>query len=111
MLAIYHNHPFRSSPEGGPNASFSVRFTVLGWYIQHSLSGMICVEIEPDEETAMTPLQPVLFAASLFLALTSLLRWTHRREVTKRLQRSLQAYLTKRSPEITLSVGPHLETV
>ena len=59
----------------------------------------------------MTPIQPVLFAASFFLALTSLLRWTHRREVTNRLQRSLRAYLTKRSSEITLSVGPHLETV
>ncbi len=59
----------------------------------------------------MTPIQPVLFAASLFLALTSLLRWTHRREITNRLQRSLRAYLMKRSSELALSAGPQLETV
>lgn len=59
----------------------------------------------------MTPIQPVLFAASLFLALTSLLRWTNRREVTNRLQRSLQAYLIKRSSDLELSAGPRLETV
>ena len=55
----------------------------------------------------MTPTQPVLFAASLFLALTSLLRWTYRREVTNHLQRSLRAYLVKRP----MTAGPRLETV
>jgi len=45
----------------------------------------------------MMLIQPVAYAASLFLALTCLLRWTHRRNAAYRLQRSLGGYLVRRS--------------
>ena len=56
----------------------------------------------------MTPMPP-FFAATLFLALASLLRWTYRRDVTNRLQRSLKVYLIKRHSQLGLSNGPRLE--
>ncbi len=44
----------------------------------------------------MMTIQPVAYAASLFLSLTCLLQWTCRREVGNRVQRSLRLYLRKR---------------
>ncbi len=52
----------------------------------------------------MTTIQPIIYATSLFLALTSLLRWKYLRQDTTphRVRRSLRAYLT-------LSATPRLE--
>ena len=41
----------------------------------------------------MMPLQSACYAASLFLALASLLRWKYHRAVTGRLRRSLRLYV------------------
>ncbi len=51
----------------------------------------------------MTPIEP-LYAATLFLALASLLRWTHlRQSATRRLKRSLRVYMMSRPSEVTFS--------
>ena len=44
----------------------------------------------------MTPIQTVLYAATLFLALSSLLKWKFRREAKAiRMGRSLRVYQTR----------------
>jgi len=56
----------------------------------------------------MTPIEP-LYAATLFLALASLLRWTHvRQSAARRLKRSLRVYLMNRPSDVTLS-APRLK--
>jgi hypothetical protein len=78
--------------------------TVPVRYIQHSFQGASCAEMDPDEEIAMTTIQPVLYALSLFLALASLLRWKYLREDTtpQRVRRSLRTYFT-------ITASPRLE--
>jgi hypothetical protein len=60
--------------------------------------------MKADKENTMTTIQPIIYATSLFLALTSLLRWKYLRQDTTphRVRRSLRAYLT-------LSATPRLE--
>jgi hypothetical protein len=51
------------------------------------------------EETAMTPLEVVYFAITLFLALVFLLLWKRRRDlIAERLSRNLRGYITKAEP-------------
>ncbi|HEY1239280.1 MAG TPA: hypothetical protein VGF16_01935 [Bryobacteraceae bacterium] len=56
----------------------------------------------------MTPIEP-LYAATLFLALASLLRWTHvRQSAARRLKRSLRVYMMSSPADVTLS-APRLK--
>ena len=49
--------------------------------------------VQEEGTIAMTQIQSLLYAAALFLALTSLLKWKYRREIkTVRMQRSLRLY-------------------
>lgn len=51
----------------------------------------------------MTPITP-FYAATLFLALASLLRWTYlRQSAARRLERSLRVYLLHRPADMTFS--------
>ena len=51
----------------------------------------------------MTPIAP-LFAATLFLALASLLRWSYlRQSAARRLKRSLRVYMMNRPADLTAS--------
>lgn len=59
----------------------------------------------------MIPEQMAAYAASLFLALAFLLRWTYHREAANRMQRSLRAYLLKLAPEPGFTVRTRLEAV
>ena len=78
--------------------------TVPARYNQHSSLATTCAEMDVDEEIAMTTIQPVLYALSLFLALASLLRWKYLRADTtpQRVRRSLRTYCT-------LTASPRLE--
>jgi hypothetical protein len=50
----------------------------------------------------MMPAQPILYAATMFLALASLLRWKYRREFPYyRLRRGLQTYAVRVLSELT----------
>ena len=54
----------------------------------------------------MTPIQLFLYAATLFLALTSLLRRKYRREIkTFRMQRSLRLYSTRVLSELSAGMA------
>lgn len=51
----------------------------------------------------MTPIAP-FYAATLFLALATLLRWTYlRQSAARRLERSLRVYMMKRPADATFS--------
>jgi len=60
----------------------------------------------------MTPMQTLLYAATLFLALASLLKWKYRREVKAvRMQRSLRIYTARALAELSSEMAGGLSAV